>query len=72
MLVGAVDQQLGGIYMDASGNIVSGAWDLGLWGNRYDAMGSGITVIDQYEVDYRCSLLGEHGVAPSMQVKNPI
>lgn len=42
VLVGA--SELGGMYMDASGNIVNGAWDLGLWGNRYDSMGSGITV----------------------------
>lgn len=56
VLVGANDIELGGIYMDASGAIVNGAWDLGLWGNRYEAMGSGITVIDQYEVDFRCGL----------------
>lgn len=57
VLVGASDIELGGIYMGPNGAIVSGAWDLGLWGNRYEAMGSGMTVIDQYEVDYRCPLL---------------
>ena len=56
VLVGATDVEGGGLYMDATGSLVSGAWNLGLWGNRYDVMGSGITVIDQEEVDYRCSL----------------
>ena len=57
VLVGASGISLGGIYMDAMGSVTSGAWDLGLWGNRGNgAMGSGITVIDQYEVDYRCPL----------------
>ena len=56
VLVGASDIQVGGVYMDASGNVVSGAWDLGLWGNRGDAMSSGVTVVDQLELDYRCGL----------------
>jgi len=56
VLVGAADIELGGVYMSANASVISGAWDLGLWGNRYEAMGSGITVIDQYEVDYRCGL----------------
>ena len=43
--------------MDAMGSVVSGAWDLGVWGNRLDAMGGGINVIDQYEVDFRCPLI---------------
>lgn len=54
VLVGATGVEVGGVYMDASGGVVPGAWDLGLFGSRYDAMGSGVTVIDQYEVDYRC------------------
>jgi acetylcholinesterase len=65
VLVGATGVELGGIYMDESGNVVSGAWDLGLFGNRYDAMGSGVTVIDQYEVDYRCSLFTAFYGAPT-------
>jgi acetylcholinesterase len=55
-LSGAIDVVEGGVYMDASGNVLTGAWDLGLFGNRYDAMGSGITVIDQSDIDYRCGL----------------
>ncbi|KAK5114227.1 hypothetical protein LTR85_010292 [Meristemomyces frigidus] len=56
VLVGASDVEVGGLYMGANSSVVSGAWDLGLWGNRGDTMGGGITVIDQYEVDYRCGL----------------
>ena len=56
VLVGAVDSTAGGNYMDGSGNVVSGAWDLGLFGNRYDSLGSGVTVVDEYELDYRCPL----------------
>lgn len=54
VLVGAYDYQIGGVYTDAQGNVLEGAWDLGLFGNRGDAMASGITVIPQQEVDYRC------------------
>ncbi|KAK3707256.1 hypothetical protein LTR37_012257 [Vermiconidia calcicola] len=56
VLVGSNQVQVGGIYQDASGSETSGGWNLGLWGNRGDALGSGITVIDQQEVDYRCEL----------------
>ncbi|KAK4543426.1 hypothetical protein LTR36_005569 [Oleoguttula mirabilis] len=56
VLVGASGVEVGGVYMGANASVVSGAWDLGLWGNRLDTMGGGITVIDQYEVDYRCGL----------------
>jgi acetylcholinesterase len=56
VLTGAIDVVEGGLYMDASGDVLTGAWDLGLFGNRYDAMGSGVTVIDQFDVDYRCGL----------------
>ena len=59
VLVGASDLEVGGVYMDSSGDMTSGAWDLGLFGNRYDAMSAGITVIDEYEVDYRCSLFDQ-------------
>ena len=56
VLTGATDVVVGGVYIDAGGNVVDGAFDLGLFGNRYDAMGGGVSVIDQYEVDYRCGL----------------
>jgi len=56
VLVGASDVELGGVYMSANASVVGGAFDLGVWGNRGEAMSAGITVIDQYEVDYRCGL----------------
>ena len=57
VLTGDTEMVLDGVLEDASGTAQKGSWDLGLWGNRGEmAMGSGITVIDQYEVDYRCGL----------------
>ena len=56
VLVGASGVEVGGVYLGTNASVVSGAWDLGLWGNRGEAMGGGITVIDQGEVDYRCGL----------------
>lgn len=56
VLVGASEMQAGGVYMSNNGSVIPGAWDLGLWGNRGDVMSGGVTVIDQYEVDYRCGL----------------
>ena len=54
VLVGATETMLGGIYADANGDPVEGAFNLGLFGNTAAAMGAGVTVIDQNEVDYRC------------------
>ena len=56
VLSGAYDIELGGIYTAPNGSVLAGAWDLGLLGNSGNSMGSGVTVIDQYEVDYRCGL----------------
>lgn len=56
VLVGASDMQTGGLLMSANGSAVAGAWDLGVWGNRGETMGGGVTVIDQSEVDYRCGV----------------
>lgn len=56
VLSGASDVELDGVLMTSNSSVVSGAWDLGLWGNRLGVMGGGITLIDQYEVDYRCGL----------------
>lgn len=56
VLVGAYEQQPGGYYLDANANVTTGSWDLGLLGNAGDAMGSGVTVIPQAEVDGRCAL----------------
>ena len=56
VLLGPTATAAGGILSDSNGMLTKGAWNLGVWGNRLDAAGSGITVIDQYEVDYRCAL----------------
>ncbi|KAK5163374.1 uncharacterized protein LTR77_010747 [Saxophila tyrrhenica] len=56
VLVGAEQVEVGGVLRDASGEVVEGTWNLGLLGNRGDAIGSGVTVIDQAEVDGRCEL----------------
>ncbi|KAK5133457.1 hypothetical protein LTR08_007699 [Meristemomyces frigidus] len=56
VLVGAYDVEVGGVYVGANASVVSGAWDLGVFGNRLDTMGSGVTIIDQYEVDFRCGV----------------
>ncbi|KAI6810773.1 alpha/beta-hydrolase [Hortaea werneckii] len=56
VLVGASSMQTGGQYLSSNGSVLSGTWDLGLWGNRGDVMSGGVTVIDQLEVDYRCQL----------------
>lgn len=56
VLFGAYDIDVGGDYDAVNGSVLTGAWDLGVLGNSGDSMGSGVTVIDQYEVDYRCGL----------------
>ncbi|KAK4555192.1 hypothetical protein LTR86_007488 [Recurvomyces mirabilis] len=56
VLSGASSAVAGGVLLGADGEIVNGTFDLGLWGNRDDALGAGITVIDQKEVDYRCGV----------------
>lgn len=56
VLVGAYIEEAGGQYMAPNGSILTGAWDLGVLGQRGDVMGGGVTVIEQYEVDYRCGL----------------
>ncbi|TKA63106.1 hypothetical protein B0A55_10627 [Friedmanniomyces simplex] len=56
VLVGAAEIEVGGVLQSANASVESGAWDLGVWGNREDVFSSGITVIDEYEVDYRCGL----------------
>lgn len=53
---GTQGTEVGGGYTDADGNIIKGNWDLGVFGNRHDAFSSGVTVVDQSEVDYRCAL----------------
>lgn len=56
VLVGAYDYEMGGVYAGPQGNVLNGSWDLGLFGNAEDVASSGVTVIAQQEVDYRCGL----------------
>ncbi|KAK5691864.1 hypothetical protein LTR97_011035 [Elasticomyces elasticus] len=59
VLVGANEIEVGGVLQNANATIVSGAFDLGVWGNVGNGFSSGISVIDEYEVDYRCGLFEE-------------
>ncbi|KAK4966204.1 hypothetical protein LTR42_011365 [Elasticomyces elasticus] len=59
VLVGANEIEVGGVLQNANASIVSGAFDLGVWGNVGTGFSSGITVIDEYDVDYRCALFEE-------------
>ena len=56
VLVGAEQLAHGGSYVGTNDHVEKGAWDLGLFGNRFDVQSSGVSVIDQWEVDYRCGL----------------
>ncbi len=56
VLVGAYDIEVGGVYRAVNGSTLAGAWDLGVLGDNGNSMGGGVTVVDQYEVDYRCGL----------------
>lgn len=56
VLVGATSEAEGGLYLSGNGTATSGMWDLGVLGNVGDVLGSGVTVIDQNDVDQRCAL----------------
>lgn len=56
VLVGAEDVGMGGTYIDEYGMSVEGSYNLAVLGNRNNELGSGVTIIDQNEVDYRCSV----------------
>lgn len=56
VLSGASAQVLGGQYTSFNGSVLDGTWNLGVWGDRLNVLGGGITVIDQQEVDSRCRL----------------
>lgn len=59
VLVGASSNATGGLYTNANGSVQSGFFDLGLWGNRDNVLSSGITVIEQIEVDFRCPVFDQ-------------
>lgn len=54
VLIGAMSLAEGGILMAENGTNPKGTVNLGVFGNRGDALVSGITVIDSNEVDSRC------------------
>jgi len=56
VLVGADGLGEGGIFIGENGTVAKGAYDLGVLGNRDNVLGSGVTIIDQTEVDFRCGL----------------
>lgn len=56
VLVGANSAGMGGTYIDDDGMGLQGAYDLAVLGNAHNSLSSGVTVIDQQEVDYRCSV----------------
>ncbi|SMR46709.1 unnamed protein product [Zymoseptoria tritici ST99CH_1E4] len=56
VLVGSADVGMGGMYIDGMGMPTQGAYDLAVLGNRHNVLSSGVTVIDQSEVDYRCAI----------------
>lgn len=53
---GISEQVRGGLLMDADENVVQGDWNLGVIGDVGRVRGSGVTVLPQSELDYRCNL----------------
>ncbi|KAL6706357.1 hypothetical protein ACN47E_005647 [Coniothyrium glycines] len=74
VLQGAYAQAAGGIYKNQSASIVAGDWNLGVFGDVGNARGSGVTVLPQSQLDYRCKLLqpvfeavvGAAGIPPAL------
>ena len=56
VLVGANGTESGGLLLSSASAILPGSFDLGLFGDRGEVPASGVTVIDQAEVDYRCGV----------------
>ncbi|KAI4621207.1 uncharacterized protein J4E87_006835 [Alternaria ethzedia] len=72
VLVGAYDFVAGGVYQDQNATVVEGDWNLGVLGDVGGVRGSGVTVLPQSDLDYRCSLfrpifeanVGPQGIPP--------
>lgn len=56
VLVGASSNATSGLLTDTNAMVQNGSFYLGVLGNRGDVLGSGVTVIDETEVDFRCSI----------------
>lgn len=73
ILQGAYDQVRGGILRDQNSTVLAGDWNLGVFGDVGNVRGSGVTVLPQSQLDYRCSILrpiyeavvGAAGIPPS-------
>ena len=70
---GAYEQMRGGMFQDQNASVVKGEWSLGVFGDVGYVRGSGVTVLPQSGLDYRCGLLrpiyeavvGAGGMPPS-------
>ncbi|KAL1799235.1 hypothetical protein ACET3X_003272 [Alternaria dauci] len=56
VLVGAYDLVTGGLYQNQNATVVEGDWNLGVLGDVGNVRGSGVTVLPQSSLNYRCSL----------------
>lgn len=73
ILYGASEQVLGGLFQNQNGTVLKGDWNLGVLGDVGKVRGSGVTVLPQSGIDYRCSLfrpifeavVGAQGMPPS-------
>ncbi|KAF2029590.1 alpha/beta-hydrolase, partial [Setomelanomma holmii] len=72
ILYGAYEQVNGGLLLSNNGTVVQGDWNLGVLGDVARARGSGVTVLPQSQLDYRCGLyrpifeavVGKEGLPP--------
>jgi acetylcholinesterase len=73
ILSGAYDQVSGGLLLNANATVVQGDWNLGVLGDVGRVRGSGVTVLPQSQLDYRCKLyrpifeavVGKDGLPPA-------
>ncbi|KAF1848034.1 alpha/beta-hydrolase, partial [Cucurbitaria berberidis CBS 394.84] len=74
ILYGSSDQIRGGLLRGQNASVAHGDWNLGVLGNVGSVMGSGVTVLPQSDLDFRCSLwkplfksfVGAEGMPPSL------
>ncbi len=57
IMYGAYDSMVGGMYQDGNASVIKGDWSLAVLGDVGSVRGSGATVIEQSDVDFRCALL---------------
>ena len=70
---GAYEQTRGGLYQDGNASVVRGDWSVGVFGDVGNVRGSGITVLSQADIDFRCALfkpvyeaaVGKEGMPPA-------